>query len=78
MVLPYSSSVPIRPSGSWATALAEAHRFDESITIAERALRMARDAEDDRLHSELQRRLQRFRNHEPYHFRPDGPNNKTP
>ena len=62
----------------WATALAEAHRFDESITIAERALRMARDAEDDRLHSELQRRLQRFRNHEPYHFRPDGPNNKTP
>ena len=62
----------------WATALAEAASVRREHHHRRTRLRMARDAEDDRLHSELQRRLQRFRNHEPYHFRPDGPNNKTP
>ncbi len=53
---------------TWASALAEAGRFEESIAAAEKALSIADDTEDRRLAGELQRRLELFRRHKPYHF----------
>ena len=53
---------------TYATALAEAGRFDESISVAERALRFADGAGDELLADELRRRLTLFRSHQAYHF----------
>jgi tetratricopeptide (TPR) repeat protein len=51
-----------------ASALAEAGRFDESITVAEDALRIAEETSDRRLLDELERRLRLFSDNKPYHF----------
>jgi tetratricopeptide (TPR) repeat protein len=53
---------------TYATALAEAGRFDESVSVAERALRFADGAGNERLADELRRRLTLFRSHQAYHF----------
>jgi tetratricopeptide (TPR) repeat protein len=53
---------------AWATALAEAGRFAESITIAERALSFAIVSHDDQLASAIEDRLAFFRQGKPYHF----------
>jgi tetratricopeptide (TPR) repeat protein len=53
---------------TWATALAEAGRFEESIATAQRALTVAERAEDERLSGELRRRLSLFREGRAYHF----------
>ncbi len=51
-----------------ATAYAEAGRFDEAVATAQRALELAERNGDDRLSSELLRRLTLFRQGRPYHF----------
>lgn len=51
----------------WATALAEAGRYDEGITTARRALGIAEQNRNDRLVYELRRRLGLFEQHKPYH-----------
>jgi cytochrome c-type biogenesis protein CcmH/NrfG len=51
-----------------ATAYAEAGRFDEAVDTAQRALELAERNGDDRLSSELQRRLTLFLQRKPYHF----------
>ncbi|UCC30202.1 MAG: tetratricopeptide repeat protein [Phycisphaerales bacterium] len=51
-----------------ATAYAEAGRFDEAADTARRALELAERNGDDRLSSELQRRLTLFHQGRPYHF----------
>jgi Flp pilus assembly protein TadD len=51
----------------WATALAESGRFDEGIATARRALGIAELNGDDRLATELRRRLGLFAQHKPFH-----------
>ena len=53
---------------TWATALAEAGCFVESISTAERALQIAEQNGDARLSKELRRRLLLFRDHKPFHY----------
>lgn len=52
---------------AWATSLAEAGRFQESVAAAEHALSIARRTGDEKLIKELDRRLARFRGGKPYH-----------
>ena len=52
----------------WATALAEAGRYDEGIATARRALRIAEYDQNDRLATELRRRLGFFEQNKPFHL----------
>jgi len=52
----------------WATALAEAGRYDEGIATARRGLGLAENNLDDRLADELRRRLALFEQHKPFHY----------
>ncbi len=51
----------------WATALAEAGRYDEGIATARRALRIAEHDQNDRLATELRKRLDYFEQYKPFH-----------